>query len=150
MSTLYIGSKLVMAKPITRLAYNEYRGWELPDDEDGTDEGYLVEYLDGGNPNHPDHAGYISWSPKEQFDNGYVAAGAVSSYPAHVQRIYAEKAQLIDRTEKLRSFLCTDTYHNMAKIDKQLLCAQLNVMESYRIVLEMRIQRFVTAPQLKE
>ena len=143
MSTLYIGSKLVLAKPMTRLAYNEYRGWELPNDEDGTDEGYLVEYLDGGKPNHPDHVGYISWSPKEQFDNGYVDAGAVSSYPAHMQRVYAEKAQLIDRAEKLRSFLSTDTYHSMAKIDKQLLAAQLKVMESYRTVLEMRIQRFL-------
>ena len=145
MSTLYIGSKLVLAKPMTRLAYNEYRGWELPNDEDGTDEGYLVEYLDGGKPNHPDHTGYISWSPKEQFDNAYVAIGAVSSYPGYMQRIYAEKAQLIDRTVKLRNFLSTDIYHNMTKIDKQLLAAQLNIMESYRTVLEMRIQRFLEA-----
>ena len=143
MFTLYTGSKIVAAKPMTRLAYNEYRSWALPDDEDGTDEGYLVEYLDGGKPNHPDHAGYISWSPKEQFDNGYVSIGAVSSYPAHMQRICAEKAQLIDRTEKLRNFLCTDVYHAMGKIDKQLLTTQLKIMESYRTVLEMRIQRFL-------
>lgn len=67
----YISHKQVTAKPMNRLDYNTYRGWELPADEDGTDEGYLVEYVDGGKPNHPDHAGYISWSPKEQFDNGY-------------------------------------------------------------------------------
>lgn len=145
MSTLYIGSKILAAWPMSRLAYNEYRGWSLPDDEDGTDEGYLVEYLDGGKPNHPDHAGYISWSPKEQFDNSYVAVGVVSSYPAHMQRVCAEKAQLIDRTEKLRNFLRTDAYHSMLKTDKQLLAAQLNIMESYRTVLEMRIQRFLEA-----
>ena len=68
---LYIGAKLVNAEPMNREDYNVLRGWELPADEDGTDEGYLVEYLDGGKPNHPDHKGYISWSPKEQFDNGY-------------------------------------------------------------------------------
>ena len=28
---------------MTRQAYNDYRGWTLPADEDGTDEGYLVE-----------------------------------------------------------------------------------------------------------
>jgi hypothetical protein len=56
---------------MTRLAYNEYRGWTLPADENGADEGYLVEYLDGGKPNHPSHAGYISWSPKAQFDVAY-------------------------------------------------------------------------------
>lgn len=53
------------------LDYSVYRGWELPSDENCGDEGYLVEYLDGGEPNHPDHKGYISWSPKGQFDNGY-------------------------------------------------------------------------------
>lgn len=67
----YIGTKRVLGLPMTRLAYNEYHGWALPADEDGSDAGYLVEYVDGGKPNHPAHAGYISWSPKEQFDNAY-------------------------------------------------------------------------------
>lgn len=63
--------KLVTATPMNRLDYNIYRGWELPTNESGSDEGYLVEYLDGGESNHPAHKGYISWSPKSQFDNGY-------------------------------------------------------------------------------
>jgi hypothetical protein len=67
----YIGTKQVSAKQMTRGEYNAYRGWTLPENEDGNDPGYLVEYLDGGKPNHPDHTGYISWSPKEQFDNAY-------------------------------------------------------------------------------
>lgn len=68
---LHIGTKMVTAQPMTRQAYNDYRGLTLPADEDGTDDGYLVEYLDGGKPNHPAHAGYISWSPKAQFDAAY-------------------------------------------------------------------------------
>lgn len=68
---LHIGTKQVTATPMNRLAYNEYRCWILPSDEDGADEGYLVEYLDGGKPNHQNHAGYISWSPKAQFDAAY-------------------------------------------------------------------------------
>lgn len=67
----FIGVKLIAAVAMTRLAYNEYRGWQLPTDEDGADEGYLVEYLDGGKPNHPNHVGYISWSPTEQFESAY-------------------------------------------------------------------------------
>ena len=67
----FIGVKLIAAIAMTRLAYNDYRGWQLPADEDGADDGYLVEYLDGGKPNHPDHAGYISWSPTEQFNAAY-------------------------------------------------------------------------------
>ena len=71
MSDLYIGTKMVNAEPMTRAEYNAFRGWELPADENGADEGYLVEYLDGGKPNITTHAGYVSWSPKEQFDNAY-------------------------------------------------------------------------------
>ena len=67
----YTGTKVVTATPMNRGHYNAYRGWELPSDENGDDEGYIVEYMDGGKPNHPDHKGYISWSPKEQFDNAY-------------------------------------------------------------------------------
>lgn len=71
MSDLYIGTKMINAEPMTRAAYNVFRGWELPADENGDDEGYLVEYLDGGKPNTTTHAGYVSWSPKEQFDKAY-------------------------------------------------------------------------------
>lgn len=67
----YIGTKVIQARPMSRGEYNLYRNWSLPLDENGDDEGYLVEYLDGGKSNHPDHVGYISWSPKEQFENAY-------------------------------------------------------------------------------
>lgn len=67
----FIGTKLINAEPMTRLAYNELRGWKLPEDENGDDEGYLVEYIDGGKPNLAGYEGYVSWSPKEQFNNAY-------------------------------------------------------------------------------
>ncbi len=67
----YIGTKIVKLQPMNRAEYNIYRGWKLPADENGADEGYLVEYTDGGKPNDSRHAGYISWSPKEQADNAY-------------------------------------------------------------------------------
>jgi hypothetical protein len=67
----FIGTKLISALGMTREAYNSYRGWKLPDNEFGGDEGYLVEYLDGGVGNHSGHKGYISWSPKEVFDRAY-------------------------------------------------------------------------------
>lgn len=67
----YIGTKIVNAEAMTRAAYNEFRGWALPADECGEDAGYLVEYLDGGKPNVPTHAGYVSWSPAEQFQAAY-------------------------------------------------------------------------------
>lgn len=67
----HIGVKEIMAKPMTRLAYNQLRGWEVPADENPEDEGYLVSYIDGGQRNHPDFDGYISWSPKDVFERAY-------------------------------------------------------------------------------
>lgn len=57
----FIGTKMVEAKPMNRGDYNEYRGWQIPADENPADEGYLVKYSDG----------YESWSPKKQFDKAY-------------------------------------------------------------------------------
>lgn len=74
----FIGTKVVKATPMTRLQYNQYRNWALPANENGNDQGYLVEYTDGGQPNHPNHTGYISWSPKEQFDNAYKPISAMT------------------------------------------------------------------------
>lgn len=67
----YIGVKLINAKPMTREEYNELHGWTVPADENPDDPGYLVEYVDGGQANHPDFAGYISWSPKDVFERAY-------------------------------------------------------------------------------
>ena len=54
----YIGTKIINASPMTRLAYNQLRGWMLPANENGDDAGYLVEYVDGGKPNLEGYAGY--------------------------------------------------------------------------------------------
>lgn len=67
----YIGTKLINAKTMTRQAYNDFRGWTLPADENGADDGYLVEYVDGGKGNTDHYAGYVSWSPAEVFDRAY-------------------------------------------------------------------------------
>lgn len=67
----YIGTKMIRAKAMTRGDYNKLRGWSIPADENPNDEGFLVEYLDGGKANHKDYDGYISWSPKDVFERAY-------------------------------------------------------------------------------
>ncbi len=67
----YIGVKLINAKPMTRGDYNAFRGWTVPADENPADDGYLVEYLDGGKGNTDLYQGYVSWSPSEVFNNAY-------------------------------------------------------------------------------
>lgn len=78
MEKTYYGTKQIIAEPMTRQEYNDYRGWALPEDERGDDAGYLVEYVDGGATNHPNHAGYISWSPADVFNRAYQPADAMS------------------------------------------------------------------------
>lgn len=69
-AAIYIGTKIIEATPMTRLAYNELRGWQLPADERGEDEGYLVVYI-GQESNVPGYNGYVSWSPKDVFEQSY-------------------------------------------------------------------------------
>ena len=64
----YIGTKLILAKLMTRGEYNEYRGWPVPEGEEAGDEGYLVQYEDG----------YQSWSPKDVFEKAYREYGGMT------------------------------------------------------------------------
>ena len=74
----FIGTKSVLATPMSRAEYCEYRGWKIPDDEDPNEPVYLVEYTDGGKPNDDRHDGYITMSPKEVFDNAYRQNGSLN------------------------------------------------------------------------
>ena len=67
----YLGTKEVLAKPMTRGEYNDYRGWQIPENEDPNEQGYLIEYQDGGKSKDSRHAGYISWSPADVFNRAY-------------------------------------------------------------------------------
>lgn len=62
----YIGVKFVEAQPMTRGEFVEYTRQEKVWHGEADDAGYLVAYQDGGQPNHPN---FISWCPKEQFEN---------------------------------------------------------------------------------
>lgn len=79
---LFIGTKRVLAMAMSRGEYNDYRGWECSANEDPQDAGYLVEYLDGGESNHPNHEGYISWSPKAVFERANQAQPEIIEHSA--------------------------------------------------------------------
>lgn len=74
----YMGFKHIRAKKMTRGDYNALRDWPVPADENPADDGYLVEYLDGGERNHADYDGYISWSPKAVFEGAYRPSGEMT------------------------------------------------------------------------
>lgn len=136
----YIGTKIIQAKPMSRSEYNQYRGWALPADEDRSDEGFLVEYLDGGQSNHPDHKGYISWSPKEVFEQAYVDIGEdISDLPPFHQRLQGEAAELEHRIGKLAIFIESEGFSQLSNEQQSLLVIQINAMHTYLAVLNARI-----------
>ena len=51
----YIGTKKLKAIPMNKQEYLNYRQWEIPSNENLNEDGYLVEYLDGGKANDERH-----------------------------------------------------------------------------------------------
>lgn len=64
----YIGTKILFAIPMTLGAYNDFKGWKIPANEDPNKEGYQVTYPDN----------YISWSPKDVFEESYRETNAMN------------------------------------------------------------------------
>lgn len=96
----YVGTKVIEATPMTRGDYNNYRGWQIPADENP---GYLVKYSDD----------YVSWSPASVFEEAYreydknklpaTAVGMMSE--DYKERFKAEYKQLEIRFDGLRKML---------------------------------------------
>lgn len=135
----YIGCKLIEAKPMTRGDYNKYRGWTIPADENPMDEGYLLRYPDG----------YISWSPKKQFDDAYreygeaeLPATAILMFSSdYLERFKAEYYQNVIRYEKLRAMLDKwdkDQLNFEPTCPRSTYNMQINAMTDYIAVLEAR------------
>lgn len=87
----FIGTKILLAVAMTRAEYCAYRGWELPGDEDGEDEGMLVEYENGGEPNDSRHKGYISWSPLTVFEKTYTDTSQGMSFGMAIEAMKVKK-----------------------------------------------------------
>ncbi len=137
----YIGTKRIEAFPMNRGEYNKYKGWTIPTNENPNDEGYLVKYSDG----------YISWSPKKQFEEAYSEIGENPLYDTAIlmksadfkERFQAEYIQLKIRYNGLKAMLekykaGTLPFHS--KCSYELLFTQLEYMEKYMNVLEERAE----------
>jgi hypothetical protein len=51
-------TKVLEFEPMTLGAYNEMRGWSMPENEDANRDGFLLKHSDD----------YLTWSPKEVFE----------------------------------------------------------------------------------
>jgi hypothetical protein len=136
----YIGRKEVKAMPMTLGEYNELRGWDMPQNEDLTTEGYLVEYLDAPARNHPDYENYISWLPKDVFKESF----HTSTTP--LDRMKVEERELEEKIVALSKALNSDGFFDkVGSTQFHLLTAQHSAMCTYRLILRMRIDVKVTS-----
>ena len=131
----YIGTKEINAIPMNRQEYNDFRGWKLPEDENGEDEGYLVEYVDGGKANTPQYNGYISWSPRDVFERAY------KSIETPLDRLHIERNELQDKYNKLVLFLGRNDAEQIAgEMQVALMEEQKLAMKAYLLTLGTRIE----------
>lgn len=138
---IYIGTKVIHAVPMTRIEYIQLRGWELPEDEDGSDQGYLVQYANGQATNVEGFSGYISWSPKDVFEESYkpVQTPRPSTY---VERMQRERLELHERLTRLQIFTQSDKFHyKVPEVDQEDLLSQVNAMKLYVEILDRRLER---------
>lgn len=135
----YIGVKRVKAEPMTRGAYNEYRGWAIPENENPADEGYLVKYSDG----------YETWSPRKQFEESYheirvnplFDTALLMTSEDYKKRFIADYIQTVVRFKRLESMLnkwANDKLNFTPTCPKGIYNFQIRAMEDYISCLETR------------
>jgi hypothetical protein len=144
----YVRTKVVHAHPLNRRSYNILRGWDLPVDENGDDEGYLVEYADGGQSNVPGFKGYVSWSPKDMFEASYqdLSGSTFKAPTTYLGRMETELNELIEKKQKLRAFIWKtpvefgDAFLALDSREQKRLKDQYGFMHDYASVLYDRLQ----------
>lgn len=130
----YTGTKVVNASPMTRQEYNDLRGWQVPSDENPLDDGYLVEYIYGGQSNLEGWDGYISWTPKDMFEKTYLP----SEHP--VDRMIIGNSQLLAKLKALDDLLDGDKPEKISDKQWSLLQSQRAYMKGYFKVLDECIE----------
>lgn len=138
----YYGTKVVHATPMTRLEYNKIRGWEVPADEDPTDEGYLVEYTDGGRPNVPGFTGYVSWSPRDIFERAY--STGTPRKETFIDRLKREYDEVNERHIKLLTYMQSPAFKDLPHLDINDMTNQEKAMSDYAWNLRKRLKRLTT------
>lgn len=119
----YIGTKVIMAEPMTMTEAQKVLGRELKP-ATAEEDGYLVEYKDG----------YKSWSPKSVFEEAYKCA------ETFLDRLEIELTELSNKQDKLSKFFDTDIFKSLPKQKQTLLQAQFCAMLTYSQILVERIR----------
>lgn len=131
----YINTKVIRATPMSRGEYNRLRGWQVPEDENPNDEGYLIELVNVSKSNVDGFDGYVSWYPDGVFDgaHGFPGAFRFSDAPTDVMR------SELEYLEKKRAELKRELGCLLSTREKSLIRAQYKLLGKYVNVLRKRI-----------
>ena len=131
----FAGTGIVHASTMTRQEYNDYRGWDLPENEHGSDIGYLFEDR-AGQKNTEQLDGFVQWLPKSEFLRKYSPAETPQD------RVRLEQRELNEKLDALENFL--DKGQPSFIDDQQwvLLQEQRKHMDAYNDILGKRIALF--------
>lgn len=115
-------------QPMTRLEYNQFRGWVLPGGEDPNDPGYLMDF-----------GFHTAWWPADVVDKAFVM---LPSAPSYQQRVHGEHKQLLDRQEKLTVFITSPAFSSLVPAEQIRLSKQFHLQKQLLEVLGLRIAAF--------
>ena len=130
--------RVVTAVPMTKRAYCEKRGWDVPFDEDADEVGMFVTY---------DGLDRCTWVCMKVFDDAY----AVVEESTPVTRLTAELEQNSDRLSKLTLFL--NAQEKLAEQNKPPIVGpemlrsmyyQQTLMRELNVVLTTRLSQMTT------
>lgn len=123
----YIGKKQIEAEPMTLGEFIKMSGRDpyanCADIHADDEPGYIVKYADG----------YVSWSPKEAFENAY----KVAETSLDIMRI--ESQEVKECLMKLNEFMYSEKIISLSDADVCRLRNQKSAMENYLNILLLRI-----------
>lgn len=131
----FAGTSVVHASTMTRQEYNDYRGWSVPDNENGADVGYIFEDRKG-QKNTEELEGYVQWLPKGEFLRKFSAAETPQD------RVRLEQRELNEKLDALENFLDKGQPNFIDDEQWSLLQEQHKHMDAYNDILVKRITLF--------
>ena len=131
----FAGTSMVHAATMTRQEYNDYRGWQLPEGENGSDVGYIIEDR-AGKKNTEELEGFVQWLPKDEFLRKFASAETPQD------RVRLEQRELYTKLDALENFLDKGQPDFIDDEQWALLKEQQMHMDAYNDVLTKRIAKF--------
>lgn len=131
----FAGASIVHASTMTRQEYNDYRGWQLPKNENGDDVGYILEDR-AGQKNTEQLEGFVQWLPKDEFLRKFSPAESPQD------RVRLEQCELNEKLDALENFLDKGQPSFINNEQWDLLQQQQKHMDAYNDILAKRIALF--------